>query len=49
MKTIETRPDVWHLLRVIPYRREGATDQGLVVTILDVSALRKGGDSLPKS
>lgn len=41
MKTIETVPGLWHLVRVIPYRREGASDRGLVVTILDVSALRE--------
>jgi two-component system CheB/CheR fusion protein len=40
MKTVETRPGVWHLLRITPYRREGASDRGLVVTILDVSALQ---------
>ena len=41
MKTVETRPGVLHLLRITPYRREGATDRGLVVTILDVSALHR--------
>ena len=41
MKTIETSPAVWHLVRVTPYRREGASDCGLVVTILDVSALQR--------
>jgi two-component system CheB/CheR fusion protein len=39
MKTVETSYGVWHLVRITPYRREGASDRGLVVTILDVSAL----------
>ncbi|MDB6174302.1 MAG: putative chemotaxis CheB/CheR fusion protein [Chthoniobacteraceae bacterium] len=39
MKTVETSPDVLHLISVTPYRREGTSDLGLVVTILDVSAL----------
>jgi two-component system CheB/CheR fusion protein len=42
MKTVETRRGVWHLVRITPYRREGASDRGLVVTILDVSALHRG-------
>jgi two-component system CheB/CheR fusion protein len=41
MKTVETRDGVWHLVRITPYRREGASDRGLVVTILDVSALHR--------
>jgi two-component system CheB/CheR fusion protein len=41
MKTVETGPGVWHLVRITPYRREGASDRGLVVTILDVSALHR--------
>jgi two-component system CheB/CheR fusion protein len=41
MKTVETRPGVWHLVRITPYRREGASDRGLVVTILDISALKR--------
>jgi two-component system CheB/CheR fusion protein len=41
MKTIERRPGVCHLLNITPYRREGASDHGVVVTILDVSALRR--------
>ncbi|MDB6119149.1 MAG: putative chemotaxis CheB/CheR fusion protein [Verrucomicrobiaceae bacterium] len=41
MKTFETTPGTWHLIRITPYRREGASDRGLVVTILDVSALRR--------
>ena len=50
MKTVETRPGVWHLVRITPYRREGASDRGLVVTILDVSALHraKGPPGKPK-
>src|SRR5450631_800982 len=39
MKTVETRPGVWHLVRITPYHREGASDRGLVVTILNVTAL----------
>ncbi len=42
MKTVETCPNVWHLVRITPYRREGATDSGLVITILDVSRLQNG-------
>jgi two-component system CheB/CheR fusion protein len=41
IRTLETVPGVWHLVRITPYRREGASDCGLVVTILDVSALRR--------
>ena len=40
-KTVETVHGVWHLVRITPYRREGASDRGLVVTILDVSALHR--------
>ena len=39
MKTVETVHGVWHLVRITSYRRQGASDCGLVVTILDVSAL----------
>jgi two-component system CheB/CheR fusion protein len=42
METIETGPKVRHLVRITPYRREGASDRGLVVTILNVSALQLG-------
>jgi two-component system, chemotaxis family, CheB/CheR fusion protein len=42
MKTVETGRKVRHLVRITPYRREGASDRGLVVTILDVSALHLG-------
>jgi two-component system, chemotaxis family, CheB/CheR fusion protein len=41
IKTVETRPGVWHLVRITPYHREGASDRGLVITILDVSALHR--------
>jgi len=41
MKTVETRRGVSHLLRITPYRRDGTTDRGLVVTLLDVSALEQ--------
>lgn len=43
LKTVETSPGIWHLLRITPFRREGASDQGLVITILDVSALHRDG------
>jgi two-component system CheB/CheR fusion protein len=49
MKTIETRPDVWHLVRITPYRREGASDRGLVLTILDISALKRTEGGSEKS
>ena len=42
LTTVQTGRKVRHLVRITPYRREGATDRGLVVTILDVSALRLG-------
>ena len=45
MKTVETRPGVRHLVRLTPYRREGASDRGLVVTLLDVSALHDSENS----
>jgi two-component system, chemotaxis family, CheB/CheR fusion protein len=41
IKTVQTGRGVWHLVRITPYRREGASDRGLVVTILDVSALHR--------
>ena len=41
MKTVETGSGVWHLIRITPYRREGASDRGLVVTVLDVSTLHR--------
>jgi hypothetical protein len=41
IKTVETQPGLRHLLRITRYRREGAADRGLVVTILDVSELRR--------
>jgi two-component system CheB/CheR fusion protein len=41
-KTIETRPGVWYLLRISPYQRESASDLGVVVTFVDVSALKQG-------
>ena len=45
IKTVEASRGVWHLVRITPYRREGATDRGLVVTILDVSALHESGSA----
>jgi two-component system, chemotaxis family, CheB/CheR fusion protein len=41
IKTVETVHGVWHLVRITSYRRQGASDCGLVVTILDVSALHR--------
>jgi two-component system, chemotaxis family, CheB/CheR fusion protein len=41
MKTVQTGRGIWHLVRITPYLREGASDRGLVVTILDVSALHR--------
>src|SRR2546423_699997 len=41
VRTVETVHGVWHLVRITSYRREGASDCGLVVNILDVSALRR--------
>jgi two-component system, chemotaxis family, CheB/CheR fusion protein len=43
MKTIETRRGVWHLVRITPYQREGASDRGLVITILDITELQRTG------
>ena len=48
-KTVETRPGVWHLLRISPYRREGTTDEGIVVTFVNVSALKQAQHDLQKS
>jgi two-component system CheB/CheR fusion protein len=44
MKTIEARPGVWHLVNITPYHREGASDCGVVVSILDVTALHRAED-----
>ncbi len=41
MKTVETRRGVLHLVRITRYRGEGASDRGLVVTLLDISALQR--------
>jgi two-component system CheB/CheR fusion protein len=48
-KTVETRPGVWHLLRVSPYRRASASDLGIVVTLVDVSVLKQAEQDLAKS
>ena len=48
IKTIETVPGVWHLIRITSYRREGASDSGLVVTILDVSELQRVENNSPE-
>lgn len=39
-KTVETKPGVWYLLRISPYRREGASDEGVVATFVNVSAVK---------
>jgi two-component system CheB/CheR fusion protein len=39
-KTVESKPGVWYLLRISPYRREGTSDLGIVATFVDVSALK---------
>jgi len=41
VRTVETIYGVWHLVRITSYRREGTSDCGLVINILDVSALRR--------
>jgi two-component system CheB/CheR fusion protein len=41
MKTVQTRPGIQHLVRITPYRRHGASDRGLVITILDISELQR--------
>ena len=46
LKTVQTRPGVSHLVRITPYRREAASDRGLVITILDISALHGAGNRL---
>ena len=48
-KTVETRPGVWYLLRVSPYRRAGASDLGVVITFVNVSALKQAEQDLGKS
>jgi two-component system, chemotaxis family, CheB/CheR fusion protein len=40
-RTVEIRQGVWYLLRISPYRRASASDLGLVVTFVNVSALRR--------
>jgi two-component system, chemotaxis family, CheB/CheR fusion protein len=47
-KTVHTRPGVWHLLRISRYRRVGASDQGIVVTFVNVSALKQTQQDLRK-
>jgi two-component system, chemotaxis family, CheB/CheR fusion protein len=48
-KTVQTRPGVWHLLRISPYRRAGASDQGIVVTFVNVSVLKQAQRDLRNS
>jgi two-component system CheB/CheR fusion protein len=43
-KTVESKPGVWYLLRISPYRREGASDQGIVATFVNVSFLKQARD-----
>jgi two-component system CheB/CheR fusion protein len=38
---VEARGRSWYLLRVSPYSREGASEQGLVATILNVSRVKQ--------
>jgi two-component system CheB/CheR fusion protein len=40
-KTVQTKPGVWHLLRISPYQRVGASNQGIVVTFVNVSELKQ--------
>jgi two-component system CheB/CheR fusion protein len=48
-KTVETRPGVWHLLRISPYQRAGASDLGVVVTFVNISALKQAQQDLEKN
>ena len=48
-KTVETRPGVWYLLRVSPYQRAGASDLGVVITFVNVSAMKQAEQDLGKS
>ena len=48
-KTLETRPGVWYLLRVSPYQRAGTSDLGVVITFVNVSALKQAEQDLGKS
>jgi len=48
-KTVETRPGVWYLLRVSPYQRAGASDLGVVITFVNVSALKQAEQDLGRS
>jgi two-component system CheB/CheR fusion protein len=49
INTVETSPGVWHLLRITPYRQDGAPDRGFVVTILNVSAFQRLEEKLRRS
>jgi two-component system CheB/CheR fusion protein len=48
-KTVEARPGVWYLLRLSPYQRAGASDLGVVITFVNVSALKQAEQDLGKS
>ena len=48
-KMVETRPGVWYLLRVSPYQRAGASDLGVVITFVNVSAMKQAEQDLGKS
>ena len=45
-KTVESKPGVWYLLRVSPYRRESASDKGVVATFVNVSLLKQAQQDL---
>ena len=47
-KTVEVRSGVWYLLRSSPYRRQGASDLGVVVTFVNVSGFREAEQKLQK-
>ena len=48
-KTVQSKPGVWYLLRISPYRREGASDQGVVATFVNVSLLKQAQQDLQQS
>ena len=45
-KTVESKPGVWYLLRISPYRREGASDKGVVATFVNVSQIKQAQQDL---
>jgi len=44
--TVDAPGNAWYLLRISPYAREGASEQGVVATILNVSRLKPPSPSL---